>query len=118
MPLPTHLGPEYKLEKPDPQWHGDSGPIVKAYSTHFATLHVPFIDALEKLGVPRNTEPVIHLLRSLLNRSHPSSAQNKGDNVGATTVYCSVDSRTVTRSYAGKVRVYHLAQCYRETAYR
>ncbi|TFK86053.1 GMC oxidoreductase [Polyporus arcularius HHB13444] len=83
LPLPTHLGPEYKLEQPDPQWHGDSGPIVKAYSTHFATLHVPFIDALEKLGVPRNTEP------------------NKGNNIGATTIYCSVDSRTATRSYAG-----------------
>ncbi|KAI0724007.1 alcohol oxidase [Cerioporus squamosus] len=83
LPLALDIAPEYKLEKPDPQWHGDSGPIIKAYSTHFASLHVPFIDALEKLGVPRNTE------------------SNKGNNVGATTIYCSVDSRTAARSYAG-----------------
>ena len=58
LPLPADLGPEFKLEQPDPKWHGDSGPIVKAYSTHFASLHVPFIDALEKLNVPKNSEPV------------------------------------------------------------
>lgn len=56
--MPANLEPDFQLEQPDPKWHGDSGPIVKAYSTHFASLHVPFIDALEKLHVPRNLEPV------------------------------------------------------------
>ncbi|KAI0724006.1 GMC oxidoreductase [Cerioporus squamosus] len=76
-------GANYNLAIPDPQWHGDSGPIVKAYSTHLAALHVPFIEALEKLGVPRNPEP------------------DDGNTVGTSTIFCSVDSRNTTRSYAG-----------------
>ncbi|KAI0744114.1 GMC oxidoreductase [Daedaleopsis nitida] len=83
LPIPTIVGPEYKLVQPDPQWHGDSGPLVKSYSTHFSALHVPFTDALEALGVPRNPEP------------------NDGQILGTVTTYCTVDARTATRTYSG-----------------
>ncbi|RDX56525.1 alcohol oxidase [Lentinus brumalis] len=79
---PKH-GADYGLSVPDTQMHGTSGPIVKAYSNHFDALHLPLIEALETLGVPKNPEP---------DNGHP---------VGTSTLFCSVDSRNATRSYAG-----------------
>ncbi len=76
---------------------------MKAYSNHFGALHHPLIEALETLGVPKNPEPVC--LCSLSLRSHNLSMtfQDNGHPVGTSTLFCSVDSRNATRSYAGNV---------------
>ncbi|KAI1794584.1 alcohol oxidase, partial [Ganoderma leucocontextum] len=71
------------LADPDLQWHGDSGPLAKGYSTYLPPLHVPFVHALETLGVKRNLEP------------------NDGKNtVGSHTIFASVDPQTATRSHS------------------
>lgn len=59
-PEPDHAA-RYSLGKvTDPRWHGDSGPIAKSYSLHFAfgPLHNRILEAVQTLGVPYNTEPV------------------------------------------------------------
>ncbi|KAI0636746.1 GMC oxidoreductase [Trametes polyzona] len=82
LPTAPDAAKAYGLASPDSQYHGDSGPIVKGYPTWFNPLHVPFLETLEKLGVPRNPDP------------------DNGNNMGAVTSFVAVDSRTATRSYA------------------
>ncbi|RDX42202.1 alcohol oxidase [Lentinus brumalis] len=81
-PVPATAKPEYKLASPDPKWHGASGPIHKTYATHIAALHVPFGDAFNALGVPRNADPY------------------DGNNAGIMAMYVAIDPKTATRSAA------------------
>ncbi|KAI0709492.1 GMC oxidoreductase [Earliella scabrosa] len=83
LPVPTDLGPEYKLVEPNPKWHGDSGPLKKGYPHIYAAHHIPFTEAFEEIGVPRNPDPY------------------GGSVTGCATVFACVDSSTGTRSYSG-----------------
>ncbi|KAI0807595.1 glucose-methanol-choline oxidoreductase [Fomes fomentarius] len=79
LPLPTNLPSDSpKLIQPDPEWHGDSGPLVKAYPTHISSFHVPIINGLEELVVPQNFD------------------SSKGNTTGTSTVFCTVDARTAS----------------------
>ncbi|KAI8989658.1 GMC oxidoreductase [Trametes punicea] len=81
-PVPPEIAREYGLVPPDSKFHGDSGPIVKAYPTWFNPLHDSFLDTLAKLGIPRNPEP------------------NTGRNVGGVTCFLTVDTETALRTYS------------------
>ncbi|KAI0819515.1 GMC oxidoreductase [Trametes gibbosa] len=85
IPPSSTVGPEFGINaSPSSEWHGTSGPVVKSYPTNFNALHLHITGALEKLGVPRNSEP------------------SNGFNVGSVTTFAAVDSRTATRSYSAK----------------
>ncbi|KAI0707691.1 GMC oxidoreductase [Earliella scabrosa] len=97
QPVPSSFGPEYKLSELDPQWHGDSGPLLKGYPLHLAALHIPFLNTLENLGVPRNFEP------------------GNGNAIGAATILGSIDARTATRSYSANA--YYAPNAVRKNLY-
>ncbi|KAI0332148.1 GMC oxidoreductase [Cubamyces sp. BRFM 1775] len=82
LPVPAEDSSKYGLVAPNPQYHGDSGPIVKGYPTWFNPLHLDFLETLEKLGVPKNSEP------------------DNGNNLGGVTTYVTVDSSNALRSYS------------------
>lgn len=67
---------------PDPKNHGYEGPIAKSYPPHITEIHVPLLDSLERMGVPRNPD------------------NSGGRPVGAFLAPTSVDSKTATRSYS------------------
>ena len=73
MPVTSSTTQENGLRDPDPRYHGVSGPIVKAYPTWFNPLHFTFLDTLETLGVPRNSDPVSLIGSSVASStaSHP-----------------------------------------------
>lgn len=82
---PSHLTPEKAVEYavgPEPGLYGHDGPVAKSFPTHVTDLHSKMLDALEKLGVPRN----------------PSQAAGKP--VGAFLTPSTVNPSTATRSYA------------------
>ncbi|KAF8588245.1 GMC oxidoreductase [Ramaria rubella] len=73
----------YSLDPPESAFHGDSGPIVKSYPTAWwSPLQLPIFASLNALGVPTNRDA------------------GKGDNIGVTTSYFSINPRTATRSYS------------------
>ncbi|KAJ8474322.1 hypothetical protein ONZ51_g7298 [Trametes cubensis] len=82
LPVPVEDSSKYGLVTPDPQFHGDSGPIVKGYPTWFNPLHLQFLETLEKLGVPKNPE------------------SDNGNNLGGVTTFVTVDSSSALRSYS------------------
>ncbi|KAF8965919.1 alcohol oxidase [Flammula alnicola] len=68
--------------KPDPAFHGTTGPIKKSFPTMFTEQHALLFDAAKALGIPRNPEMA------------------NGTNVGSMSSFTSVDPRTAKRSYA------------------
>ncbi|KAF9476809.1 FAD/NAD(P)-binding domain-containing protein [Pholiota conissans] len=76
------LDEERFAAKPDPAFHGTSGPIKKSFPTKLMEQHGLLFDAAEALGVPRNPEMA------------------NGTNIGSMTSFMSVDPRTAKRSYA------------------
>ncbi|CDO72925.1 GMC oxidoreductase [Trametes cinnabarina] len=79
--LPSELAKEHGLVAADATYHGDAGPIIKQYPTWFNPLHKPFLETLEKIGIPKNADP------------------DSGVNMGGVTSYMTVDS-DATRSYS------------------
>ncbi|KAI9060841.1 GMC oxidoreductase [Trametes sanguinea] len=80
VPLSPEAARQNDFVAPDPDFHGASGPVVKAYPTWLNPLRSTFLQTLEKLGVPRNPDP------------------DNGYNLGGTTTYLSVDPRKAIRS--------------------
>ncbi|KAI0672992.1 GMC oxidoreductase [Trametes maxima] len=79
-PLTPGIPPEYDLVSPEPEVHGDAGPLVKSYPTVFNSLHLLLTDAMEALGVPRNAEPC------------------NGSNAGSSITFATVDPHSATRT--------------------
>ncbi|CAL1706785.1 unnamed protein product [Somion occarium] len=67
---------------PNAAFHGTEGPIAKSFATMMSHTHSVFMDALEKLGVPRNPDA------------------GGGNTIGSLLVPVSIDKGTKTRSYA------------------
>ncbi|KAF8313117.1 alcohol oxidase [Clavulina sp. PMI_390] len=65
----------------DPDVHGTSGPMHNSFANWASDINVPFFDALEKLGVPRN----------------PDAASGLAS--GSYTILSAVDPATSKRSY-------------------
>ncbi|KAF8585234.1 GMC oxidoreductase [Ramaria rubella] len=82
MPTATDLAKRYGVGPPDHDFHGDSGPIIKAHPTWACELEWPLISTMNALGVSNNPDA------------------GDGDNVGVGICFSSVDTRTVVRSYA------------------
>ncbi|KAF8585254.1 GMC oxidoreductase [Ramaria rubella] len=82
LPLDPELAKRYGVDPPDPDFHGDSGPIVKAHPTWASELEWPLVSAINALGVSNNPD------------------SGRGDNVGVEICFNSVDTRTAIRSYA------------------
>ena len=49
----------------DYDFHGKDGPLQKSYPHWFNDYHVAFLDTLDKLGVPINTDNVCFALQCL-----------------------------------------------------
>ncbi|KAI0630490.1 GMC oxidoreductase [Trametes polyzona] len=81
-PFVPEFAQKYSFPNPDMKWHGTSGPLAKSYPVYFNPLHEAFVNTLEELGVPRNSQP------------------SGGVNVGTGVSYASVDPVTATRSYS------------------
>ncbi|KAF8585239.1 GMC oxidoreductase [Ramaria rubella] len=82
MPTATDLAKRYGVGPPDHDFHGDSGPIIKAHPTWACELEWPLISTMNALGVSNNPDA------------------GNGDNVGVGICFSSVDTRTAVRSYA------------------
>lgn len=67
----------------DYDFHGKDGPLQKSYPHWFNDYHVAFLDTLDKLGVPINTD------------------NGRGYNAGTFTGAFSIDPVTAARSHAG-----------------
>ncbi|KAF9456641.1 alcohol oxidase [Collybia nuda] len=67
---------------PDPALHGHTGGIAKSWPPLISELHVPLLDSLESVGVPRKPD------------------NSDGRPVGAFLCPTTVDARTATRSYS------------------
>ncbi|KAF8575275.1 GMC oxidoreductase [Ramaria rubella] len=82
IPTDPELAKNYGVGPLDHNFHGDLGPIVKSHPTWASELERPLINTMNALGVSNNPDA------------------EKGDNVGVTTCFTSVDTRTAVRSYA------------------
>ncbi|KAF8580941.1 GMC oxidoreductase [Ramaria rubella] len=79
LPADPDLAKRYGLDPLDHDFNGDSGPIIKTHPTWTSS---PLFNTINALGILTNPDA------------------GKGDNVGVTTSFSSVDTRTATRSYA------------------
>ncbi|KAF8519908.1 alcohol oxidase [Hysterangium stoloniferum] len=66
----------------DPEYHGTCGPLSKTLPRWFSDMQLPFINALDSLGIPFNPDA------------------NKGFNIGTTSSPVCIHPDTVTRSFS------------------
>lgn len=50
--------------QPDYEFHGSKGPLLSSLPTEYMALHLPFVQAMNELGVPTNHEPVRNIRMS------------------------------------------------------
>ncbi|KAK7458036.1 hypothetical protein VKT23_009946 [Stygiomarasmius scandens] len=80
--LTAEAATQFGMGDPSNAFHGKSGPLKKSILHQWNELHMPFLDALVNVGIPRNDDT------------------GSGNNVGTFTGYSTIDSLSKTRSYA------------------